>query len=353
MEKYIPTFTDITLWQKRNFINTGGTRAKFVSVNEQGEVFYFKGSKETREGDIRYPLEFWSEILSSKIGQILGFEILDYNIGYDSKHIQKIGCLSKSMINQNDERLTEGITYLKGFSPNYNPLVDKKKYTFHFIKQALIHHKIDKHLQYLIDTIIFDCIVGNSDRHQENWGFIRKYIEIKIENLINSQNDSSKNWVQKIRNLFLNKRKREIHNRKKVRKIIRINLEESTRFSPIYDSGCCLAREKNDDEIQLMNKDIQLIEKYINKGKSEIHWDEKKVTHFNLVELLLNDYADIVKNRIKKVKENFDANNIISLVNNIDANLPDFCNEYKLTKERKEVIIKIVNLRIEKLLSLL
>ena len=114
-----------------------------------------------------------------------------------------------------------------------------------------------------------------------------------------------------------------------------------------------MAREKNDDEIQLMNKDIQLIEKYINKGKSEIHWDAKKVTHFNLVELLLNDYADIVKNRIKKVKENFDANNIISLDNNIDANLPDFCNEYKLTKERKEVIIKIVNLRIEKLRSLL
>ena len=157
----------------------------------------------------------------------------------------------------------------------------------------------------------------------------------------------------KIGYVVLNKRKKEIHNRKKVRKIIRINLEESTRFSPIYDSGCCLAREKNDDEIQLMNKDIQLIEKYINKGKSEIHWDAKKVTHFNLVELLLNDYADIVKNRIKKVKENFDANNIISLDNNIDANLPDFCNEYKLTKERKEVIIKIVNLRIEKLRSLL
>ena len=76
-----PTFTDITTWQKRNFVSTGGTRAKFISLNEKGEIFYFKGSKEAPDGSTRYPQEFWSEIISSKIGQMLGFKMLDYNIG--------------------------------------------------------------------------------------------------------------------------------------------------------------------------------------------------------------------------------------------------------------------------------
>ncbi|MEC5158388.1 hypothetical protein [Chryseobacterium sp. MP_3.2] len=353
MEKLIPSFKDITLWQKQNFVNTGGTRAKFVALNEKEEIYYFKGSKEAPDGSIRYPLEFWSEIISSKIGQSLGFEMLDYNIGYDSNHIQKIGCLSKSMIIEKHERLTEGITYLKGYSPNYDPVKDKKDYTFKFINDALIHHKINIHLPFLIDTIIFDCVIGNSDRHQENWGFIRKYIEISLNE--KSQPLSKKvetNLFTKVKNAFVNKRKQEVENARKSNNVIRLNFNNTSRFSPIYDSGCCLAREKNNAEILEMNKDIQIIERYINKGKSEIHWEGKKITHFELVENLLNNYGEIVNNRLKVIKSNFKIDEIEAIIFYIDSQLPDFCNEYKITPERKDVIIKILNLRIEKLLSL-
>ena len=206
MQNLVPSFTDVTLWQKRNFVSTGGTRAKFIALNDKEEIFYFKGSKEAPDGSIRYPLEFWSEIISSKVGQLLGFNMLDYNVGFDSNHIQKIGCLSKSMIDEKRERLTEGITYLKGYSPDYDPVNDKKSYTFQFINKALLHHKIDMHIPSLIDVIIFDCIIGNSDRHQENWGFVREYIEIPLneEDIKRLERNNESNLVEKVRSLFTN-----------------------------------------------------------------------------------------------------------------------------------------------------
>ena len=93
------TFTDISSWHKNVHLNTGGTRSKYIALHpDTNEEYFFKGSKETILGEIRYPTEFWSEIISSKIGKLLGFPMLDYNIAYDNKHKQGIGCISKSMI---------------------------------------------------------------------------------------------------------------------------------------------------------------------------------------------------------------------------------------------------------------
>ena len=65
---------DISDWIYKNWIGTGGTRDKvFIENPENGKVYFFKESIE------RYPSEFWAEIISSKIGQHLGFNVLDYN----------------------------------------------------------------------------------------------------------------------------------------------------------------------------------------------------------------------------------------------------------------------------------
>ena len=206
MEKFIPTYIDVTDWIFMVYQNTTGSRSKKIIVNPlTHNEYFFKGSKELPDGEIRYPTEFWSEIVSSKIGQYLKFNILDYNIGYNAKGTQKIGCLSKSMVLNSENKLTEGKVYLTGFKSSYNPEKDKKDYTFQFIRETLKFFNYENYINNLLEIIVFDALIGNSDRHQENWGIITNFnqtIKDFDEQLKSSKDRWYKNWGLKL-NRFL------------------------------------------------------------------------------------------------------------------------------------------------------
>ena len=134
MEDLIPTFTDISEWESNVYQSTGGTRNKQIVINPtNNKEYFFKGSKIIMEtNEIKFPSEFWSEIISSKIGKLLGFKMLDYNIGYRKDNIQKVGCLSASMIEHNANKLTEGVAYLTGYKPSYRPNLKEHQNQYSF-----------------------------------------------------------------------------------------------------------------------------------------------------------------------------------------------------------------------------
>ncbi len=341
------TFTDISNWQKNTFYNTGGTRSKYVAMHpESNDAYFFKGSKETPEGEIRYPMEFWSEIVSSKIGASLGFPLLDYNIAYDENHKQKVGCISKTMIADSSSKLTEGKDYLTGANPKYNPDQDKKDYTFQLICEALKKYNLEKYIDNIIEIIVFDSLVGNSDRHQENWGIItsRKMLNIKQE-----PKPIYLNFLEKAKQRFKKNSAKEL-----VETLI-MQLTSQFDFAPIYDSGCCLGREQSDETILKQLKDKQMLEAYINRGKSEIHWkgftDKKK--HFELVNLLLTDYQQSTHKYISNIHNNYNVDIIKEIIYRVDDNLPESLFNFKLPNHRKELMFKLVTLRAEKLMKLL
>jgi hypothetical protein len=327
---------------------------------DTNEEYFFKGSKETPLREIRYPTEFWSEIVSSKIGQFLDFPMLDYNIAYDIKDNQKIGCLSKSMVLNSENKLTEGIGYLTGFDSLYNPQKDKNKYTFQFIKNALNDFDLGEYVDNIIEIIIFDSIIGNSDRHQENWGiimFYKKAIAIYNENLA----ADNLGFLKRLENNFLKIiNQSSILRHKNDKKISKTTLKLHSQitphlFAPIYDSGCCLGREHTDEKVLKMLNDFQMIEAYIRKGESEIHWEGylKKRKHFELVELLLEQYPIETKKFIARVKEKYNPESIKEVIENIDKNLPKNLINFKLSETRKQLMFKLVTLRIEKLIQYL
>jgi len=360
MNLYQATFVDISNWHKNEFYSTGGTRSKYITLEAKtNEEYFFKGSKETLGGEIRYPTEFWSEIISSKIGQFLGFPMLDYNIGYDENHKQKIGCLSKSMILSSNNKLTEGKTYLTGFNAHYNPEKDKKDYTFQFICDALKSFTLGDYITNIIEIIVFDSIIGNSDRHQENWGIITKQ-KIKLEKKLENENLSKseeRSFYRKIRRLA---RRFFTDENKEFERIIKdsnyeVKFEISHKFAPIYDSGCCLGREYTDEKLLKMLNDSQMVNSYINRGESEIHWEGylNKRKHFELVLHLLEEYPTETKNYILRVKESYKPEVINQIINNIDENVPDNLINFKLSPTRKQLMFKLVTLRIENLIKLL
>ncbi|MFK8061324.1 MAG: hypothetical protein AB8B78_14705 [Polaribacter sp.] len=363
MDEFIPSYTDVTDWNLIVYQNTTGSRSKKIITNPKNDdEYFFKGSKELADGEIRYPTEFWSEIVSSKIGQYLRLNVLDYNIGYNKEGTQKIGCLSKSMVLNSENKLTEGKVYLTGKKSSYNPEKDKKDYTFQFIRDTLTFFNYENYIQNLLEIIIFDALIGNSDRHQENWGIITNFNQT-IEDFNEKINKNKDKWYKNWRLKFLRFltivqsekfKKNNLTLSKKTDLIIESDIVKNY-FSPIYDSGCCLGREFNLDKVKKMINDKQMLDKYIRNGVSEIHWEgnDKKLNHFKLIKSLQEEYSEEIYLLITKIKSNFKAENIKIIIENIDKNLPINLKKHKLQEERKELMFKLINLRFNKLIELI
>jgi hypothetical protein len=264
------------------------------------------------------------------------------------------------MVLNSENNLTQGITDLTGFDSIYNPEEDKNKYTFQFIQKALIDFKFEVYIKNIIEIVVFDSIIGNSDRHQENWGVIMYYrnsINSIDARLLNSKVNFWKKIDMKLIR-FLNEF--FILSHKEKRKISNVNLKlHSTitvhKFAPIYDSGCCLGREREDSWVEKAIEDSQMIEKYIQKGESEIHWEGhlKKRKHFELIELLLEHYPNETKKYIHRVKDKYNSESINNIIENIDVYIPPNLINFKLLETRKKLMYKLVTLRIEKLIKYL
>lgn len=338
-------FFDITDWQEKIHYQTGGTRSKAVVENPKDNVLYF-----FKKSIPKYRHEFWSEIIASEIGTELGFNLLRYDIA--SKN-NEIGCISKLMIDINYEQLTEGINFLQGYDNAYMPEEKESydKYTFHFIVKALHEYNLEKTIPYLIKTIIFDSIIGNGDRHQENWGYI---INTKVKNLkFNNRlmnKPSFKRFVKTF--LFIRFIRTFITNKVRMYQLEKIIEDYKGIYSPIYDNGSCLGRELEDEKIDQLLKNRKMLNDYVLKGTSEIRWDGPKLKHFELIKQIKVEYHDVVQTTISNVIKNFNEQKIRKIVLDIDKNLPENLIEHKLPDNRKELIINLITLRIERLKEL-
>ena len=341
-------FFEISNWEEKPWYQTGGTRSKVIVENPVNHRdYYFKTSLKREQKDYQY--EFWSEIIACEIGSVLGFNMLKYDIAYKG---DEIGCLSESMITEGKNKLTEGVSYLTGFDSNYNPKHkdSKKQYSFQLIKNTLAFYKQEKFIENIIQIIIFDSIIGNGDRHQENWGIITEYNEV-IKSIEEIAKKEKKSFIE--RQIYSLLKIISGNNISEAVKDLQLILSFTGQFSPIYDSGSSLGREMGNDKIEQLNKDSMMIEAYIRRGDSEIHWEGEKVNHFELIKRIKNEYPDNVRKIITQVKDKFNAVAIREIVENVDIKLPEPLTINKLPANRKEFVIKLITLRIEKLMSII
>ena len=280
-------------------MQSGGTREKYILERpEDGKIFYFKTSKRV------YPTEFWMEIVASAIGRSWGLDVLEYHV---AQHAELFGCISENMISQEGEELRELKSYLVLEDSSYNPSAKEhqSRYTFEFIARALRKQSLDDFLPKIIETIVFDAVIGNQDRHQENIAFI-----------VNA---------------------------------------DSERFSQIYDSGSCLGRELSEERVSRMSANSKDLSFYIERGHSEIRWDGPKISHSKLLQHLLatQEYEGTTKASILKIVERFDAEETAEIIEHIDDALPPDFGGTRLTPERKIFIAKLITARIDCVSTLL
>ncbi len=347
---------DITFWSEQPWLNTGGTRNKKIYLNPaDNELYYFKQSLKKEKKDYKY--EFWSEIIAYEIGKMCGFNILPYHVAVRGN---QVGCISKSMINPDKEELVEGGRYIQAFDNTFNPEDRslRNQYTFELIIASLASLKLDKYYEHFIEVLVFDALIGNSDRHQENWAFITSHtllsksladfeFSIEHEKFLEAAPKLVKKFLQTV---YLVRGKLRPEYKK-----LRLTSPKYTKFSPIYDNGCSFGRELVDDRVLEMINDPTLIEKYVKKGESEIHWQGKKVSHFILLDSLLKeeDFKQMVESPIKRIIEKFDEKTATELINQVDVELPEDCEYIKIPSERKQLICKLVVSRFNLLKALI
>ena len=209
-----------------------------------------------------------------------------------------------------------------------------------------------------IEMLVFDALIGNSDRHQENWAFVNVHSGISkslagIDFLLTHEKHFKELpfWLKGLlKKVYTRNGKLRVEYRR-----ARLSLPKDTRFSPIYDNGCSFGRELLDNKVSEMLNDSALVEKYVRRGESEIHWQGKKVSHFNLLGNLLKEegFKTMVQNPIKRVMEKFDAKQFEELITKVDVDLPLECQYVKIPSERKELICKLVLSRFNSLRTLI
>lgn len=348
-------------WNPQPWFSTGGTRAKKYLQAPDGKFYYFKRSQykdasDTKPGkDFKY--EFWSEVIAFEVGTMLGFNVLKYDIAIEG---EIMGCICESMINSEQEELIEGVKYLQAFSPHYDP--EKKEhqtwYTFQLIEYALENAKLKEEIIHIIEIIIFDALIGNGDRHQENWAVInhQKLMTEEIEEAEKHEEyNKLKKWERWIIGFYktLLKFGQDIFI-KSGKALPKSYYNITKSFAPIYDSGSSLGRELTDEKIEEMLKSEEQVNRYIDRGVSEIHWEEKKLNHFELIKhLFTTQYSQKTKDIINTVLAKWDGPEIARLVEEIDRDVPESHYQYKIPKSRKQLIIKMITLRCYRLGALI
>jgi hypothetical protein len=262
-----------------------------------------------------------------------------------------------------DEELIEVGRYMTALNENFIPEnnASRKEYTFQLLEATINNFNLSKYWESFFKTMLFDTIIGNTDRHQENWAFLGKTtslgqpikaLESDLKDIKEKGTDLDKlPWFLKyILGMFIDIKKGEISTVGKQAKLMftRIN-----SFAPIYDSGSSLVRELTDERVEQLLQDEVALEKYINNGSAELHWDKIKLTHFQLIENLVNSsYIETIRNAAAFLSKWDDA--MISVImNDLDKDLPEAWNVYRIPESRKQLIIKIVSLRTKKLKDLL
>lgn len=345
-------FTITEDWAELQWYSTGGTRAKKYLQSPDNKFYYFKRSQLRPGKD--YTFEFWNEIIAYELGTMLGFNMLRYDIAIEG---EIMGCICQSMIDSEQEEFIEGVKYLQAYSPSYEPAKKEHQtwYTFDLIERALQSAKIGYFIEDIIKIIIFDSVIGNSDRHQENWAVITHQNPI-LETFEKAKNlEDLKTWQKRIVE-WVRRNLKKTHERyeKSKEPLPKFFYQEERIFAPIYDSGSSLGRELLDEKVNLYLNSPAELSRYIDRGTSEIHWSNKKINHYELISNLLeSNYKEKVKEIIESSLQNFDGVKFAEIIQGIDSEVLHNLSRYKIPYNRKQLIIKMITLRLEKLSTLI
>jgi hypothetical protein len=284
---------DFNVWEiAENFSPASGASDKDWIINKQDKtigLFKFPKSDQT--------FEHFSEKIASELAKIIGVESANVDIGiYDNK----IGSMSYLINDKTKEVLIEGIALISKYRKNYDmkkmqDLESNEYYCFEMILEAIKGYKLEDDF---FKVVIFDYIIGNSDRHHSNWAILES--------------------------------------------------NNNIRFCPIYDNGSSLCCYITDFDIETRNNNPQWFDSIIgSKSRSIIRIDKsnkKKPTHKEVMEYIKESYYEETINFVRNIKDKLTSVEIDNLIDKYSYNI--------LSENRKEFLKRYLNQKVKQLISI-
>jgi hypothetical protein len=246
-------------------------------------------------GTILYE-QFWNEIIAYKLGRALNIPVPPAFVAYYQRAGFEpfYGCLIEWFYDYgtNDESLRGGhiITrYIEGYDTKKG-----EKHNFQSLEQIFAAEQVENWLHDLTKILLLDAIIGNTDRHQDNW------------------------------------------------QIINYSLEHKRLLSPAFDNGTSLGFKIRNEHLDgWLNK----LPKMAKNGYHHMKWqidDAAQANHFELLQLLIAKHpaskaimAEVLAHDIAPAFEEIAALTKFDL---LDA-------RYALTSQRADFIIKFLDFR--------
>ncbi|MBE0436774.1 MAG: HipA domain-containing protein [Methylomicrobium sp.] len=207
----------------------------------------------------RHPDQFWTEIIAYRIGCMLEIPVPPAFVAYDSDN-GMCGALIEWFVDYPDapeERFVPGGDIMASEIYEF----DRKKGRQHnFLSIEKYLSALDRRgcrvldwLGFWCDMLLFDALIGNTDRHQDNWGLL---------------------WTQGYNHV---------------------------RMAPAFDNGTSLGYEILDTKMANFDNPGRM-QAYLDKGRHHLRWrldDSNQGQHFALLESLLLKHPSL-KNRMQK-----------------------------------------------------
>ncbi|OTG85837.1 hypothetical protein B9T31_09590 [Acinetobacter sp. ANC 4558] len=206
-----------------------GTKSKFWYLERDTKKDILFKSTKTKDG-FRYG-EDWAEKIACELAELIGLPHAHYELAtYNSER----GVITPNFINRTDQQLLAGNlllqTYLdaNGENPNIQYIDHVHSVMTNMIGlkpiESISYEKIDSASEFFVGYLMFDALIANQDRHNENWGMISSI--------------------------------------------------SGKHLAPSYDHGASLARNESDEvrNTRLNTKDKgQMLSVYVKKARSQFH----------------------------------------------------------------------------------
>lgn len=277
----------------------------------RSEKYWIMNPKTSEKGIFKYPKitsfgtitgEYWAEKLASELGKILNLNIAEVEMGtYEGR----VGSMS-FFIPDEGEILLEAVNFIAVEHPDYDfeKLYDSTKdvyYSLDMIEEAF--KGVPEFVNFL-ETIIFDALIGNSDRHHSNWGLLIKQVS---------------------------------------------NQKMEHRFSPLYDNGSSLCCYVERIANELLSDQARFNAQTTSKSKTILRTiDGKRLRHHELVAILADEYYNETIEFVERINNQLTEHAIVSLLEEfpdeiINANMKKLITKFIIEKRNQLIEIYGVN----------